>query len=179
MASGGRVPARGKRTAITLVCALAAGAVGHVVAGGAWSGPGITTAAALLLLPSWLMTVRERRFPAIAALLAAGQLSTHVTLTLMSGAAHPGHGSSSAVTPGPAMLLAHAAATVGLAWWIRRGERQVFAGLRRLWRTLCLVGVEPDDRPVARPAFVDASALARVALLRHAVVLRGPPFSTV
>ncbi|HVK23758.1 MAG TPA: hypothetical protein VM677_20580 [Actinokineospora sp.] len=179
MAGRGRVPARGKRTAITLVTALVAGAVGHVLAGGTWSGPGITTAAALLLLPSWLMTVREQRFPAIAALLAGGQLSTHVTLTLMAGAAHAGHVSSADPTPAPAMLLAHATATLLLAWWIRRGERRVFAGLRRLLRTLCAVGVEPPVRPSARPAFAEAAVLARVTSLRHAVVLRGPPVPAV
>ncbi|WP_436495197.1 hypothetical protein [Actinokineospora sp. HUAS TT18] len=177
MAGRRRVPARGRRTATTLVAALVTGAVGHVVAGGTWSGPGITAAAALLLLPSWLLTAREQGFGTLVALLAGGQLSTHVTLTAMVGAAHMTHVSTA--SPTLPMLAAHVVATVLLAWWIRRGERRLWAGLDRFLRTLCPVGFEPATLLVRRLTSYGAPVAAGVGLLRHVVVLRGPPASTV
>jgi hypothetical protein len=179
VAGGGRIPARGKRTAITLVTALLAGAAGHVVAGGTLSGPPIAVAAALLLAPSWLMTAREQRFPAIAALLAVGQLSTHVTLTALTSASHATHTPAKSGVPAVAMLLAHLAATILLAWWLRHGERRIWAALRRCAQVLLRAAPPLPTGTGLRPAFAEAAVLARPAMLRHAVVLRGPPAAAV
>lgn len=174
MAGGRRVPARGRRTATSLVAALLAGAAGHVIGGGTWTGSAVAVAAALLLLPCWLMTARERGLPAIAALLAFGQLSTHVTLTV-SADSHLAHLSTELGVPGLGMLAAHLVATVLLAWWIRQGERRVWARVRKLVRSLFVAAPVLCPESGLRPAFLETGLPARTALLLHTVVTRGPP----
>lgn len=174
MGDSRRVPARGRRTAASLVAALLTGAAGHVVGGGTWSGSAIAAAAAVLLLPCWLMTARERGFPAIAALLALGQVGTHVTLTVAADS-HMAHLSADRGVPGLGMLGAHLVATVLLAWWIRQGERRVWAGVRRLVRSLFVAAPVVCPEAGLRPGFLETSLPARAALLLHTVVTRGPP----
>ncbi|GGH98248.1 hypothetical protein ACFFGR_00820 [Arthrobacter liuii] len=131
--------------------ALAAGA--HVAGGGRLPAPGILLAAlALTALASTAATRLRLSFPALAALLGGGQLVLHELLTAFSvplpGAAtvaapnHPHsdslvafHGLAplaehlSPANPGlaPLMLGAHAAATLGCALLLAKGEAAVWA----------------------------------------------------
>ncbi|MFD0683529.1 MFS transporter [Actinomadura fibrosa] len=94
-------------------------------------------------------------------------------------AAHPGGGGS-----GLTMTLAHGAAAVLAALWLRRGERAAWSLARRLasladrplrWLAL-LFAVEPAAGPARTPvvpAAIAATLSGRV--LRHQVVRRGPP----
>lgn len=90
---------------------------------------------------------------------------------------------------GPGMLAAHLLAGLVCAWWLHRGERAVFALLaalaaaadRSLHQLLCLfvacAAVRlPTDGPwrFRRPV---ASGHLHLAVVRHAVVRRGPPLS--
>ncbi|MGI5324250.1 hypothetical protein [Actinomadura nitritigenes] len=101
-------------------------------------------------------------------------------------AAHAGH---AAATPamhgsGTSMTVAHVAAAVVAAWWLRRGERAAWSLARRLASAadrpirllLALLLIEPAERPVRTPVVpVAAGAIATGRALRHQVVRRGPP----
>ncbi|MBX9389474.1 hypothetical protein K5M73_14725 [Streptomonospora halotolerans] len=81
---------------------------------------------------------------------------------------------------GAGMVLAHLAAALATAWWLRRGEAAAFrlAGLvRSLLSTLVALGAGESPAPCAPPRPVSAVGGPAVApgLLRHTVVLRGPP----
>lgn len=177
------------------VVAVATGAAGHLVAGGAVAALGIVGATAGMAAGAWALTRRERHWKDIAALLLAGQLLTHVLLQLASlllldpaavhqaaDAAHAGHW-----WPSPMMLLAHALAAGVTAGWLRWGERLVWAAARR---TACaaaaavtalrgLLSTNPGGGPVAPLGLIDATwlrpAQPQPQRLRHSVVLRAPP----
>jgi len=93
------------------------------------------------------------------------------------------HGAGS----GHAMTLAHIAAAVLSAWWLRRGERAVWALTRRLAARaerpirlfLALLLAEPAAPP-ARVTVTAAPPVSRPAghAIRHHVVRRGPPLGS-
>ncbi|MGX7827874.1 hypothetical protein ACTG9Q_22580 [Actinokineospora sp. 24-640] len=178
MGDGRVAPARGRRTATSLVAALLTGGVGHVVGGGTWSGSAIAVAAALLLLPCWLMTARERGLPAIVAMLVLGQSGTHVTLTVLADS-HLAHLAVDRGVSALEMVAAHVVATVVLAWWLRQGERRVWAGVRGLVTRLLVAAPVVHPAACPRPAFPETALPARAALLSHTVVTRGPPATAV
>ncbi|MDL4818361.1 hypothetical protein [Actinomadura opuntiae] len=136
----------------------------------------------------------ERSLPTIAGGLLGGQFALHALFARATegmrhcdtdaampaghGAAMPMHG------PGTSMTLAHCAAAVVAAWWLRRGERAAWSLARRLASAadrpirllLALMSVEPAPRPVRTPVVpVAAGAMAAGRALRHQVVRRGPP----
>jgi hypothetical protein len=88
------------------------------------------------------------------------------------------HGSS-----GLAMTLAHVAAAVVSAWWLRRGERAAWALARRFAaladRPIRLLRALLDSSavPAAPVRFVPVTAetVPTERVLRHLVVRRGPP----
>jgi hypothetical protein len=91
----------------------------------------------------------------------------------------PEHGS------GTTMTLAHIAAAVLSAWWLRRGERAAWALTRRLAaraeRPIRLFLALLLAEPAAPPARVTVTATPVPAVrqgraIRHHVVRRGPPF---
>ncbi|MFB4301269.1 hypothetical protein [Actinomadura sp. NTSP31] len=134
----------------------------------------------------------ERSLPTITGGLLGGQFALHA---LFSGATdgmrhceaavQAGHGAAMPVHgPGTSMTLAHCAAAVVAAWWLRRGERAAWSLARRLASAadrpirllLALLLIEPAERPVRTPVVpVAAGAMATGRALRHQVVRRGPP----
>ncbi|MEU6746295.1 hypothetical protein ABZ914_08745 [Spirillospora sp. NPDC046719] len=135
----------------------------------------------------------ERSLPTIMGGLLGGQFALHTLFTSATEgmrdcdtAAHAGH---AAATPamhgsGTSMTVAHVAAAVVAAWWLRRGERAAWSLARRLASAadrpirllLALLLIEPAERPVRTPVVpVAAGAIATGRALRHQVVRRGPP----
>ena len=154
------------------ILSLAAGA--HVAGGGQLPPPGILLAVlALTALASTAATRLRLSFPAVGALLAGGQLALHELLTAFSSpapAAGPPaphvHGAVLAGFPGiapiaehvspadpgraPLMLAAHAAATLGCALFLARGESALWA-LAGWLRPLA--GLPRPVAPVPAPRF--------------------------
>ena len=120
---------------------LTLGVLGHVWAGGTLPGAGT-----LLLLIGTVGLIgtrlahRERRLPELVAAVTLVQVAVHVAL--LDRGSLGGHS--------PAMTLAHAAAVVAVAWWLRRGEAAFWAGAARLLRRL-------TGTPVALPAVSPAA----------------------
>jgi hypothetical protein len=167
--------------------ALAAGA--HVAGGGRLPAPGILLAVlALTALASTVATRLRLSFPAMAVLLGGGQLALHELLTAFSaplhvtaGVAAPAHVHSgglvtfNAFVPlaehlspanpelAPLMLAAHAAATLGCALLLAKGEAALWAlaGWLRPFAGL--------SRPVA-----PAPAVPLKGMFRHVPLARSP-----
>ncbi|MBD2897559.1 hypothetical protein amrb99_65230 [Actinomadura sp. RB99] len=135
----------------------------------------------------------ERSLPTIMGGLLGGQFALHTLFASATEgmrdcdtAAHAGH---AAATPamhgsGTSMTVAHVAAAVVAAWWLRRGERAAWSLARRLASAadrpirllLALLLIEPAERPLRTPVVpVAAGAIATGRALRHQVVRRGPP----
>ncbi|MGH3815937.1 MAG: hypothetical protein ACRDUV_26405 [Pseudonocardiaceae bacterium] len=194
MTPAGGAPSRVARTGAAAGVALAAAAGGHLGSGGAaLSAPGLLAAAAALVAPAWWLTGRERGWGPLAGALLTGQLAAHALFTVTSPTGHagmhlsPGHLSPEhhevGWLPVDLMLLGHLLAAVVGAAWLRRGERRAWAAARRaaaaLQQTLSVL----LGRPVQVPA--DGGALRwdareghptqQRAVLRHTIILRGPP----
>lgn len=162
-------PLRAARTSVGVAMAVGLGCAGHAVAGGrvAWSGA--LFAAVLVAGPMWLAARRELTWPVLALLLSLGQFVVHVAF-LGVGSHDPGVHSGASSWP---MLAAHAVAGAVIALWLRVGERRLWRAARRcltvllVWlpRPVVVVVAAGDGDPV-----VGVSAL-----LRHSIVLRGPP----
>ncbi|KAB2382706.1 hypothetical protein [Actinomadura montaniterrae] len=135
----------------------------------------------------------ERSLPTIMGGLLGGQFALH---TLFASATEgmrdcdtTAHAEHAAATPamhgsGTSMTLAHVAAAIAAAWWLRRGERAAWSLARRLASAadrpirllLALLLIEPAERPARTPVVpVAAGALDTGRALRHQVVRRGPP----
>jgi hypothetical protein len=142
----------------------------------------------------------ERSLPTIMGGLLGGQFALHTLFARATegmrhcdGAAQAGHAAAqaghAAAAPamhgsGTSMTVAHIAAAVVAAWWLRRGERAAWSLARRLASAadrpirllLALLLIEPAERPVRTPVVpVAAGVLATGRALRHQVVRRGPP----
>ncbi|MVZ99222.1 hypothetical protein F8568_002230 [Actinomadura sp. LD22] len=140
----------------------------------------------------------ERSLPTIMGGLLGGQFALHTlfasaaegmrhcdTAATAATAGHAAAGPAPAMHgSGTSMTLAHVAAAVLAAWWLRRGERAAWSLARRLASAadrpirllLALLLIEPAGRPVRTPVVpVAAGALATGRALRHQVVRRGPP----
>jgi hypothetical protein len=157
---------------------------------------------AVVLVVAWVLTGAERSLATILGGLLGGQFMLHSLF--MSAAAHPGGGGgggammdSMHITAagsgqgGATMTFAHVAAAVISAWWLRRGERAVWALARRAaalasWPVRALLALL-DTAPLAAALGAPVSFRTCVArfrpggrLLRHSVIRRGPPLcSTV
>jgi hypothetical protein len=144
---------------------------------------------AAVLAVAWVLTGAERSLATILGGLLAGQFAFHALFTAaQSGPSVMDHsGAPVVMTSGHSsttMTLAHVAAAVVSAWWLRRGERAVWRLARRvaalagrpLWALLALLDSAPVI-PQARALFrTSPLARPRSATLRHSVVRRGPPF---
>jgi hypothetical protein len=187
----------------TAVCVLLT-TLGHgLSAGAAPAAASVLTGGALLLVLAWYLASRERSLAQLLTGVLAAQVGMHLLFSAVTAtettavaeanlgsAAHPGHELAPvAVQSGEsltiAMLLAHLAAGLVAAWWLRQGETAVWELSRSLaavaavpfFRLLSLLGVAVATvaaplgavpipaRPVRLPGLV----------LLHAVVRRGPP----
>ncbi|MDF2051752.1 hypothetical protein [Arthrobacter sp. Cr_A7] len=202
-----RTPFHGFRSSAlaTGIFALAAGA--HLAGGARLPAPGILLAVlALTALVSTAATRLRLAFPAMAALLAAGQLVLHELFTAfgrpglaaapgfpLDGHQHAGSHAASAelaalaahvgpADPGsaPLMLAAHAVATLGCALLLARGEAALWA-LAAWLRPLAALpqAVAPSaDGPVAETFPPDAAPRRPWRNLRQDN-RRGPPSAVV
>ncbi|MBB6118619.1 hypothetical protein [Nocardiopsis algeriensis] len=179
-----RTPLRAVRTGVSASVCVAVSACGHTLSSGHEVPFGGLLAGALLILASaWALTGRERGLGTITGWMLWGQLALHTVFTAASAAGHGGHGT--ALDPGASagadMLAAHAVAAAVCAWWLRRGEAAVFDHLRLaaaalLPLVLAVVRLPCQPLPPQRPAGPLLPAPA-APLLRHSLVLRGPPLS--
>jgi hypothetical protein len=138
----------------------------------------------------------ERSLPTIMGGLLGGQFALHTLFASATASmrdcgtgAHAGHAAAMPEMPamhgsGTSMTVAHVAAAVLAAWWLRRGERAAWSLARRVASAadrpirllLALLLIEPAERPVRTPVVpVAAGAIATGRALRHQVVRRGPP----
>jgi hypothetical protein len=195
-----RAPFRLFRTGLvgSIIVALAAG--GHLAGGGRLPEPAVMTAlCAVAMVPVAVLTRFRLHFPVLAGLLGVGQLWLHWSFEALSAAAplaaparmansHPGHAAvaipremlgpsmpGSAADMGAAMFAAHAAATLGAAFLLARGERALSAlasWLRPLVQLPRPCAVVP--MPVSGPCTVNL-ALPKVRVGRRLPTRRGPP----
>lgn len=170
--------------------------LGHVLAGGA-AVPGwaAVTGFGAVLGVTLLLAGHERSLATILGGLLGGQFALHTLFThaaahhapAMHGAMAHGTDTAAPAAHGGGnlgMTLAHCAAALVAAWWLRRGERAAWTLARRaaavtdrpIRLLLALLTIEAANppRPVAVVPAADAvPAAGRV--LRHQVVRRGPP----
>lgn len=186
---------RSSRAAIFAAVCLTLATAGHAIAAqtavSVWA-TGVGFAAVYAV--AWTLTGAERSLATIMGGLLAGQFVLHSLF--MAATAPAGHTSAmdhatGHVTMtagghgGAVMTLAHGAAAVVSAWWLRRGERAVWALARRATALASrpvrmLLALLEYRSPVAAQAHVPGRTSApssgpRPRLLRHAVVRRGPP----
>ena len=187
------VPLRLPRASVFAGVCVGVSAGGHALSSGHGVAPaGVLAGFALVLAAAHGLAQRERGLSAVTGLMLWCQLALHILFSVTAPAtagtvSHAvGHEAAGAAGLGgsglsPDMLLAHAAAGLACAWWLRQGERSAFdlAGLLRgLFRRLFTV---PSPTPPPRPRPVvpfPARASRRVGgvpVLRHVRVLRGPP----
>ncbi|GAA2112493.1 MFS transporter [Actinomadura alba] len=183
----------GRAGVFSAVCVTLA-ATGHALVSGAPVAPwAVAVGFAGVVALSLTLAGHERAFPTILGGLLGGQFMLHVlfsaaepeTSAPASAAAHAGHQLTAlaAHRPGLSMMLAHYAAALLVALWLRRGERAVWAltrqvaalaarparGLLAAARTTSITG------PVRVPVTVTPTARPIGRMLRHAVSRRGPP----
>lgn len=173
------------RTLLLAGSSVGLGSVAHQHAGDSSIGPGAVIAAVAVVALSWGATVRQVRWPVIAAILGGGQLLTH--LALSSGHTTGGFGGGAGISsssgealeahhlvPGSVglaagggldlrMLLMHTGAGVILTILFTVGERALWRSVDRLlrpWRLLppLAPAVAPHSSHLVRP--VPLSALA-------------------
>jgi hypothetical protein len=172
-------PARSRRVASGTIAPLVVGSAGHLAAGGSWSAAPVAVAAVLLVGPAWILSRRELGLPSIAMMLVSGQVMTHAALMLSSSGDH----SDMAIPAGPVVLY-HFLAALVTSWWLRRGEQRLWEGARRVMAAVCrcvchLLRTAPHAGANCHtvrviPAPESGARRFRI-LLRHAIVLRGPP----
>jgi hypothetical protein len=144
----------------------------HLAAGGA--PPGFAMLALLygsvgLLCAS--VAPRERRLPQLLAGVGLVQVGVHVALLEHHSTVAPARSSTSGV-----MTAAHLAATLALAWWLRRGEAMLWRAAARALRSLFRVLAPPGSSITVGP-----TTPARRAPRSHGTLLlavripRGPP----
>ncbi|MFC3999371.1 hypothetical protein ACFOVU_25900 [Nocardiopsis sediminis] len=153
------------------------------------------TGFALVFAFAWATAGRERGFGTILGSMLWAQLALHLLFSLLmsAGASHAvvshaadaGRTAIETVSPsggsGPGMLLAHLAAALVCAWWLRRGEAAAFAlvGLvASLVLPVLLVLYRGSGHPVRPPLRRRPGRGPRnraSSFLRHILVLRGPP----
>lgn len=188
----GTVPLRLPRATVFAAVCTGVSSTGHVLASGHAVPPlGLAAGFVLVLAVAHGLFRAEQRLGPLVATTLWGQAALHLLFAVASPDGTAPHGSAAhAADPGalsgsgvgPGMLLAHAAAGVLCAWWLRRGERAVLAlvGLvRSLFHRLLVLASAPDAPPHRGPARLRGHAPLRhrvtLLLLRHVRILRGPP----
>jgi hypothetical protein len=173
-----RPPLRLVRSVVVGATACGLGVTGHVLVGGSVHYGAVSVAVPVAVAVAWALAGHERDAWMIAALQIGLQLFVHAVLA--TGAA-PATGG---ILPHELMLHAHVAAGLLTAVALRAGERRTWAAARRALARLASWCLRIIDRPAQRtdrPVLRPAPALRVVAhhrLLRHALVLRGPPVAT-
>jgi hypothetical protein len=188
-------PLRLPRASVFAGVCLGVSAGGHALSSGHGVAPvGLVAGFLLVLAAAHGLARRERGLPAVTGLMLWCQLALHVLFTVTgSTTALTGHavehGGAGTVVQGglagsglsPGMLLAHAAAGLACAWWLRQGERSAFDLLGLLYSLFRRLFTVPPPAPVPlpRPAAPCRPHVPHrvggVPFLRHVRVLRGPP----
>jgi hypothetical protein len=190
------------------VCTVLAVA-GHLVAGRTTAAPRamVVVGFVALYLVAWVLTGTERSLATILGGLLGGQFILHALFAAVAApAAVPaaeivgGHSMRPMPTTGPdaggaggglTMTIAHIAAALVAAWWLRRGERAAWTLARRTaamaaypvraFRSVAaLADAASLDVPLAPAGRYDATPQIRPtsAMLRDLVTRRGPPFGS-
>ncbi|WP_329519084.1 MFS transporter [Spirillospora sp. NBC_01491] len=170
------------------VCVTLATA-GHALASpAAVPGWAVASGFGAVLAVTLALAGHERSLPTLAGGLLGGQFALHTLFASACAPAmaehHPAPVSGGGHGSGAAMTLAHVAAALLSAWWLRRGERAAWSLARRVSAMadrpirllLALLAVEPATPPARTPVAPAADApRPTVRVLRHLVVRRGPP----
>ncbi|WP_231640918.1 hypothetical protein [Nocardiopsis sp. NRRL B-16309] len=186
-------PLRLPRASVFAGVCVGVSASGHALSSGHGVAPaGLVAGFALVLAAAHGLAQRERGLGAVTALMLWCQLALHVLFSVtgpaaaVTGSHAAGHEAAGPVGGlggaglGPGMLLAHAAAGLACAWWLRQGERGAFdllGLLRGLFRRLFArpSPTPPRPRPVVPSRAPVRPVFGGVLFLRHVRVLRGPP----
>jgi hypothetical protein len=174
---------RAARSVVFATVCVGLAITGHVMASGAEVPPAAAGGGlALMAGAGFALTGTERSLATIFGGLLGGQFMLHALFSAAQHGQHLGHGGGMpAAEGGGAMTLAHVAAAVVSAWWLRRGERAVWSLARRVAAAvirpvLALLSVPPAPASTRRVRTGPvAPARRRPAYLRHVVVRRGPP----
>ncbi|WP_067449940.1 hypothetical protein [Actinomadura macra] len=184
-------PPRTARAVVFATVCVTLAAIGHALASReavpAWA---VLAGFGTVLAVTFVLAGHERSLATIAGGLLGGQFVLH---TLFASATDPmlhhasgiggAHGGAVQAS-GTAMTLAHTAAALLSALWLRRGERAAWSLARRLAMAaerplrllLILFSVEPATPSMGAPAVRAAdAAMTTGRVLRHQVVRRGPP----
>ncbi|MFD3687722.1 hypothetical protein ACFWTE_23255 [Nocardiopsis sp. NPDC058631] len=187
-------PPRLPRSAVFAGVCVGVSATGHGLSSGhGVSLPALLLGGALVLALAHATVRSEQRLGALTARMLWSQAALHLVFTLAArpgdpvpGSAGLGHTAVHASLPegadgaGADMLLAHAAAGLVGAWWLRQGERAAFdllGFLGTLLRGVLLV-LLARPRPVVLPGvarFARTGVPAPRPALRYVRVVRGPP----
>lgn len=180
----GRPLLRSLRAAVFAVACVLVSAALHVLAGGAAVRLGTLAAAlALTWLGAFLLGGRQRGMDVLLGACFAAQYGMHHLFTAGAEPVAPmlteqGHGSWLG------MVLVHAVAAVGSAWWLARGDSVLATlvhlaatSLDGLWAALLLVlrTAPIEVGPTAPTALWDDPTPRRRAAFAMAVSRRGPP----
>ncbi|GAB2855905.1 hypothetical protein GCM10027176_67920 [Actinoallomurus bryophytorum] len=127
------------------------------------------------------LTGTERSLATILTGLLGGQFMLHAVFTAAQQGQHLEHGHAMGSSSGAAaMTFVHVAAAVVSSWWLRRGERAVWALARRIAAVLLRPAraLRAPSLPMSAAPFPGVPAAVhgiRGTVLRHVVVRRGPP----
>lgn len=172
-----RPPSRPLRAGVAAGVATAFGAAGHFLVGGASSSPVLIAALLVAAVPAWLLTARERSWGWIAGLQVGTQQVVHAALSV-AGPPDP----YAALIVHDLAFYAHVLAGLLAAAVLRVGERRLWAAAGRLaerwarwWRLLLAIGRSYLPAPRSPAPVAGRTPWQRGRLLRHVLVLRGPP----
>lgn len=142
----------------------------------------------LVLGVAWALAGHERAPITILGGLLGGQFALHTMFAAaqptVNTTVHLGHGQPGPLPIAPSgagMTLTHVLVAVACAWWLRHGERTAWSMARRVaaLATVSLAWALFDAAPPVRPVVVPPAVRTRprpiAVVLRHSVVLRGPP----
>jgi len=134
------LPHRWVRAGASAVAGMLLGLAGHALAGGVASPGGALLAFLAVLFPSWLLAGRECSWAVIAGVQFAAQQVVHPLLVAASDKPDP------AGLPPDLMFSMHVFGAIGIATWLRLGERRVWTAARRLsgWVRCVLAGPPPQ-----------------------------------
>ncbi|SEG76120.1 hypothetical protein SAMN04489712_111125 [Thermomonospora echinospora] len=175
-------------------CAVLA-TLGHLTGGGSLDRSAVLTGFLVIVVPALALTGRERTLASILPATAVSQVVLHVLLTKAQGAA-PAPAAPAAPmggaagmeamehgTPGLGMLLMHAVSVLVTSAWLEWGEARLCALVRQLtgWvlRPLLFLlylaagSASTWPRPIVGARTGECAPVQ--AVLRYAVVRRGPP----
>ncbi|MCK9871761.1 hypothetical protein MRI28_19320 [Nocardiopsis dassonvillei] len=187
----GTVPLRLPRAAVFAAVCTGVSSTGHVLASGHAVSPfGLASGFVLVLAVAHGLFRSEQRLGPLVATTLWGQTALHLLFAVASPGGSASHGADHAAGSGTLagagvgadMLLAHAAAGVVCAWWLRQGERAAFALVdlvRSLFRRLLVLASAPAVPARRGPARLRGRTPLRhgvvLLFLRHVRILRGPP----